>query len=323
MNSKLGKGVAAVCLVCCVTGALADPRPLQHLHLGGSFSHPPFQPTSLVLYHDMVYDDSSPDSHATSLDIYTADPVGTSSPVLVYVHGGGYAVGDKAWSKDLDPKPEYFTQTLGYVFISINYRLLPEGRYPVNVQDMANAIAWVHDNITDFGGDPEHIVIMGHSAGAGLVAQVATEQRFLINAGKHLSSLRGVIAIDGSSYDLTQSEEREAILIERYGRDWQQASPLAHVAPDEGIPPFLFLHVTGEVGPRTQSEWQSNVMATALRAAGVRADVVALSHVEHFGANERMGQPDDPTTLAVERFLRMLKPAADQSSAPGSARGSE
>ena len=312
---SISAAAVAVAGLVLASGGAADPRPLAHLHLGGAFSHAPFTPTSLVLYPDMVYDSTSPDSQATSLDIYAADPVATSSPVMVYVHGGGYAVGDKAWSKDLDPKPEYFTHTLGYIFISINYRLLPAGQYPVNVQDTANALAFIHDNIADFGGDPGRIVVMGHSAGAGLVARVATESRFLINAGKDLSILEGVIAIDGSSYDLAQAGERDSVLVERYGQNWQQASPLAHVAPDKNIPPFLLLHVTGEVGPRTQSEWQANVLATALRGVGVRADVVALNHVEHFGANERIGEPGDPTTTAVERFLQMLELGAERLSA--------
>jgi acetyl esterase/lipase len=301
-------GLTALMALGAALQASADIRPMRHVHLGGAFSHAPFTRTSLVLYPDIVYDENSGDTDATSLDLYTADPVSTNAPVVVYVHGGGFEVGDKAWSKDLDPKPEYFTNTLGHIFISINYRLLPEGRFPVNVQDVANALAWIHDNIADFGGAPGQIVLMGHSAGAHLVSQVATDGRYLANAGKDLTLLKGVIAIDGSSYDLAQSGQHESLLTTSYGPNWRDAAPIAHAAAGKGIPPFLLLHVTGSVGPRTNSDIQTNTMANALRQAGVRADVVALDDVEHFGANERIGEPGHASTAAVERFLSMFGP---------------
>ena len=310
-NNKPGMlGLTGLISLALAAQAWADIRPMRHVHLGGAFSHAPYTRTSLVLYPDVVYDETSGDTDATSLDLYAADPVGTNSPVLIYVHGGGFAVGDKAWSKDLDPKPEYFTNVLGHIFVSINYRLLPEGQFPVNAQDVANAVAWIHDNIADFGGDPGQLVLMGHSAGAHLVAQVAADDSYLRKAGKDLTILKGAIPIDGSSYDLAQSGEREQSLVAMYGPNWRDAAPIAHVAAGKNIPPHLLLHVTGAVGPRTNSDIQTNMMANALREAEVRADVVELDDVEHFGANERIGEPGHPSTVAVERFLRMLGPIA-------------
>jgi arylformamidase len=309
MNLKAWVSTLFVCAalnVAAVPPAVAHNHARAHVHVGGGLSHAPFTRTALVLYRDIVYDDSSPDRHATSLDVYTAEPAPRGAPVIVYVHGGGYAAGDKAWSKDLDPKPEYFTNQLGYVFVSINYRLLPAGRYPVNVQDTANALAWIHRHVGELGGDPERIVLMGHSAGAGLVAQVATDERFLRNAGKDLSLLKGAIPIDGSAFDLTRSTSRRGELVARYGDNWRRASPIAHVDRDKGIPPFLFLHVDDGSDGGGHSSEQANVLAVALRDAGVRADVVPLTHVEHFGANERIGEPGDVTTAAVERFLESL-----------------
>jgi acetyl esterase/lipase len=258
-----------------------------------------------VWYRDIVYDDSAEDDYLTSLDVYTPDPMEDGAPVMVFVHGGGYRVGDKASSKDLDPKPEYFTSKLGYVFVSTNYRLLPEGRYPTNVQDVANALAWVSDNIADFGGDPDRIFLMGHSAGAGLVAQVATDEAFLRNAGKDLDLLKGVIANEGG-YGVDTGEqdaERERSL---YGENWRQVVAVAKVAPRKKIPPFLLFHVTGGNTPVANSAQQAVGLGEALRKAGVRADVVGLDHVEHFGANERIGEPGDITTVSVERFLDSL-----------------
>ena len=280
----------------------ADERERPHFHVGGGLSHRPHTFTMQVWYRDIVYDDSAADDRFTSLDVYTPDPEPTGAPVMVFVHGGGYRVGDKASSKDLDPKPEYFTSKLGYIFVSTNYRLLPEGRYPTNVQDVANALAWVADHIEEFGGDPDRIFLMGHSAGAGLVAQVAIDETFLRNAGKELGLLKGVIANEGGYGVETESldVEREAAL---YGPNWRDAVAAAHVEPGKNIPPFMLFHVTGGDTPVPGSEQQALGLAKLLRGAGVETTVVPLGHVEHFGANERIGEPGDLTTVSVERFL--------------------
>lgn len=78
----------------------ADERDRPHFHVGGALSHRPHTFTMQVWYRDMVYDDSAADDRFTSLDVYTPDPEPTSAPVMVFVHGGGYRVGDKASSKE-------------------------------------------------------------------------------------------------------------------------------------------------------------------------------------------------------------------------------
>jgi len=280
----------------------ADPRPRSHVHVGGGLSHRPYAFTMQVWYRDIVYDDTSADNQYTSLDVYTADPVEPGSPVLVFVHGGGFRVGDKASSKDLDPKPEFFVSKLGYIFVSVNYRLLPEGQYPRNVQDVANALAWVSNNVAEFGGDPDKIFLMGHSAGAVLVAQVAIDETFLKNAGKDLGMLKGVIANEGN-YGVETSDETVQRMVSLFGDNWRDAVAVAHVASGKDIPPFMLFHVTGGETAVADTEPQAVGLAEALRGAGVRAEVVALDHVEHFGANERIGESGDITTVSVERFL--------------------
>ena len=117
-------------LLALTSPVLADPRERSHTHVGGALSHRPYAFTMQVWYRDIVYDATSADPNTTSLDVYTGHPqAAPNSPVMVFVHGGGFRVGDKASSKDLDPKPEYFVSKLGYVFVSINYRLLPEGKH--------------------------------------------------------------------------------------------------------------------------------------------------------------------------------------------------
>ena len=119
------------------------------------------------------------------LDVYALNDA-KRAPVMVYVHGGGWRRGDKS---AVGRKAQFFTG-LGWVLVSTNYRLLPEGKHPTNVQDVAQALAWVHDHVAEHGGDPERIFLMGHSAGAHLAALVATDERHLKAAGKTLALLR-------------------------------------------------------------------------------------------------------------------------------------
>jgi len=301
--------IPALALCLPLAGQAQDSKvaKLPHVHIGGALSYPPHTFTHQVWYRDIVYDKSAKDTQYTSLDVYVADPVEKGSPVMVWVHGGGLRMGDKASSKDLASKPEYFTSKLGYILVSVNYRLLPEGIYPTNVQDVADALAWVANNIADFGGDPNQIVLMGHSAGAQLVAQVATDETFLRKAGKDLSLLKGVVAIEGS-YGVLPPDPADASrhLAANYGPNWKNALAVGHVAAGKGIPPFLLLHVVGGSPTVADSEAQALGLAKALTAASVKVHVVSLDHVEHFGANERLGVPGDIITASLERFLGAL-----------------
>lgn len=147
-----------------------------------------------VVVRDVRYVDTPGDvASAHALDVYApADPGAGPTPVMVYIHGGGWKGGDKA---RVGSKAEYFTSR-GWAFVSVNYRLLPAGRHPANVDDVAAAIAWVHDHAAEHGIDPDAIFVMGHSAGAHLAALVATNPAPLRKAGKPLGVLKGAIAVD-------------------------------------------------------------------------------------------------------------------------------
>src|SRR5262249_28651835 len=100
-----------------------------------------------------------------TLDVY-APTEGKDHPVVVWIHGGGWQAGDK---KDVQKKPQALVDK-GFVLVSINYRLLPEVTIKQMAEDVAKAIRWVHDHAKDYGGDPDTLFVMGHSAGAQLAA---------------------------------------------------------------------------------------------------------------------------------------------------------
>ena len=131
------------------------------------------------------------------LDIYLPENK-KFSPVLVFIHGGGWRGGDK---KNHEKKGEFFTKR-GYVFISINYRLPPKAKHPLQIEDVASALNWIQENISQFKGKPDEIYILGHSAGAYLTALISTDEQHLNEHELGLDIIKGAMLIDSATYDL-------------------------------------------------------------------------------------------------------------------------
>ncbi|MHC4661021.1 MAG: alpha/beta hydrolase [Planctomycetota bacterium] len=235
------------------------------------------------------------------LDIYTIENA-SELPVMVNIHGGGWSIGDK---KRTHKKPEFF-QKEGFILVSINYRLSPKVVHPVHVQDVAEAVVWVHDNINKYGGDPDRIFVMGHSAGAHLAALVSTDDRRLKAMGKSLKIIKGAILLDGAGYDIPKIVELRGVLSNIYKtafgtdpEDLLDASPIIHVAAGKDIPPFLIIHA----GKRVLSEIQSKSLAEALKKAGSKAFVRAAPGKNHGSLNRDLGGKNDKPTKSVKEFL--------------------
>ncbi len=235
-----------------------------------------------------------------SLDIY-APKSGEKHPVVIFVHGGNYNSGDKRTS--VYDKPIAFTSN-GFVFVSIDYRLSPKVRYPAHVQDVAKSIAWVRQNVNRYGGNPNRLYLMGHSAGAQLAALVSTDGRFLAAEGLKLTCLSGVVLLDGGTYDLTSTarfSQKHDMLFAAFGKDphvWWQASPLNNISEGKGIPPFFILYKSG----RRDGWAQSQAFSNALRNAGVRT-VLKSFNKSHAALNEQIGGSQDIPTKEVLEFL--------------------
>lgn len=240
-----------------------------------------------------------------SLDVYAPESEGPH-PVIVFIHGGGWSQGDKGNASVGWRKADYFTKQ-GHVYVSINYRLVPEGVHPVNVQDVARAIAWVHDHSREYRGDPDRIFVMGHSAGAHLAALVCTDNRRLEAEGKDLSIIKGCVPLDTGAFDIPERMRNPGplgtMLRAAFGEDeegWEDASPTHHVAPGKHIPPMLIFHT----GWRMEVMQQSEGLAKALQAAEVPVLVVHAKDLDHAGINRAVGTKGSPYTDLVEAFFK-------------------
>jgi acetyl esterase/lipase len=249
------------------------------------------------------------------VDIYTPEhPAGKSLPVLVWIHGGGWQAGDKT---DVARKPKALTER-GFVFVSPNYRLLPEVAMEDLTGDVAKSIGWVHRNIAKYGGDPTRIFVGGHSAGAQVAALLCIDDRYLKKEGVSLSVIKGCVPVDGDTYDIPKiimtAEQRQALYggkmftyghRQKFGNDPEkhvELSAVTHVARNKGIPPFLILYFSGNPDTRAQAQRLESV----LQAAGISAKSYGKSDSNHSRLNDDLGNAEDPATRELYKFLDPL-----------------
>ncbi|MDR3617357.1 MAG: alpha/beta hydrolase [Candidatus Obscuribacterales bacterium] len=238
-----------------------------------------------------------PYGHETrqDLDIYTPVANKTTVPVLLFVHGGGWQIGNKtnghidkgvAWAEN------------GVAFVSINYRLAPEVTHPKQIEDVALAFAWVQKHASEFGGDPKRIFVMGHSAGAQLVDLLATNGKYLQEQGLKLADIKGVISLDTASLNLNErlaEDTGEARLVggmikSAFGTDpavLTDASPTLAIRPGISYPPFLMF--CGEKRVSCCAQHQSFSSALKKVDGTVTVQTVPLSHGD---ISKAAGQPD-------------------------------
>jgi arylformamidase len=252
------------------------------------------------VHRDLAYGD--PKNEHQTLDVY-APAEGKNHPIIFWIHGGGWTRGNKS---AVQRKPQAFVDR-GFVFVSTNYRFVPQVTVKEMTGDIAKAIHWVHDHAKDYGGDPSTIFVMGHSAGAHLAALVCTDDRYLKAEKLPLSIIKGCVPVDVSVYDIPKrlkdsGSPPPATFKKVFGEtaeSHRDLSPVTHVARGKDIPPFLILHVAARPETRIQSHW----LADKLKAAGVSAKVVAAGGKTHGTINADLGRPDDRPTQELFQFL--------------------
>jgi arylformamidase len=213
------------------------------------------------------------------LDVYSAigSPQGKACPVVVWVHGGGWRLGDKDNRSGINLCKSW--ANAGIVMVNLNYRLTPDVMHPAHVQDVAAGIAWVQKNIAKHGGDPEKIYLLGHSAGAHLVALVATNPEYL-KAHRLVpkTTLAGVMSIDTASYDLasTRTLAVRKMIRDAFG-DVQDtltsASPIQQAkANSDTCPPFILAVVK-----QRPEAWRESI---AFKDALLKSKLIVMSYPE-------------------------------------------
>ena len=244
-----------------------------------------------------------PVGNGLKVDIYAPDGAKPArfgrrgAPVVMYAHGGGWIKGSR---KKVYSQHRWLTEK-GYVFVSMDYRPVPQTDIDGQVRDVSTAINWVRKNIRQYGGNPRKIVIMGHSAGAHLVAMVAAKN----TAGK----LAGVIPNDVQAYDMVAYGVVRGGIGHPYDKafgsnidDWVRWSPATYAARNRGMPPHLILHSGSQRARRKQL---TRGYANLLRSRGTQASTFDGGAYTHGSIARTLGQ-NNSVTAAVERFLERV-----------------
>jgi acetyl esterase/lipase len=237
------------------------------------------------------------------LDLWLPPTAGTPPPLVVWVHGGGWRMGDR---RNTGTKPAW-TVAAGWAFASVEYRLSPQVRHPAHAEDVATAIAWLSAQAPQLGFDGRRIALLGHSAGAHLVAVVGTDAALRRRCGLPDGILKAVIGLDGAGYDIARTVAAAAPRAQRmysdaFGGDpagWPAASPALLVRNGQIYPPFLLPYVAH----RETSGAVAEDFATRLRAVGVEAMAMAVPDSSHALINRRFGGDGDAVTVAAHALL--------------------
>jgi arylformamidase len=227
-------------------------------------------------------------------------------PLVVFIHGGGWSIGDKAYGDAA--KATYFTGR-GYAYASLNYRLVPDATVEQQGADIAAGLAYLRANARTLGVDPDRIVIMGHSAGAHLAALVASDPAYLNAARVPMASVKGVILLDGAAYDVARQvadprNKLPSMYKAAFGTDPKRHVALSPTknAAGPNVADWLILPVAG----RADSNEQSQNLATALRRGGSRVIVTPITNSSHMKINKDLGVVGDFATAQVERFVTVV-----------------
>ena len=194
------------------------------------------------------------------LDLYIPRDA-RNAPVIFSIHGGALEIGDR--------REETFVgqrfAAAGYLTVVPSYRLSPQVSHPAHIQDVAAAFAWVTRNIRAHGGDPDRIIVIGHSAGAYLAMLLATDSRYLAAHNLSPGHITGLVPVSGFFW-----VDKPGVAPDRpqyvWGTDqkvWIESSPPRYLRAD--LPPVLLIDTDGDERWRQQ---QNTDMAAALRAAG-------------------------------------------------------
>jgi arylformamidase len=238
------------------------------------------------------------------MDVYLPTQGTRAAPVIFMVHGGGWRIGDKTHGRVVTNKVARWVPG-GVVLVSVNYRMVPAADPRAQAQDVARALAKAQSEAAGWGADPAQFVLMGHSAGAHLVALLTASPALAADAGAQ--PWRGTVALDSAAFDVPKiMESRHPRLYDQaFGSDpvfWRAASPL-HQLPDVivgGLPPLLAVCSSR----RSEACPQAQAFAAAAQRVGLRTQVMPQD-LSHGAINQDLGLAGSYTE-AVEAFMRDL-----------------
>jgi acetyl esterase/lipase len=219
-----------------------------------------------TLTSDLVYGESD----RNRLDVYRPRGARDPAPVVVFLYGGRWQSGSK---EDYRLLGDALTKR-GVAVVVPDYHLYPAAEFPDWVEDAALVVRWTLDNIRRFGGDPDRIILVGHSAGAHTAVLLALDEGYLERAGAS-NVIRGFVSLAGPVNTTWTDDDVQALMGPQAG--WPSTYPVNHIDGTE--PPILLLHGSGD---ETVSPENSVSLAARIRDRGGCARAVLYPSVGHI-----------------------------------------
>lgn len=246
----------------------------------------PAPPASVKITRDVSYGDDP----LQKLDIYQPNK-GRNLPIAIYVHGGGFVRGDKS---DYNNVVAYFAEH-GVVGVNANYRLAPKVTWPAESQDVGAVVAFVQKNAAQYGGDPKRIVIIGHSAGANLVASYVLDPSLHPKSGPGVT---GAVLISGPAYRAASLSKADQIYFGEDAGQFEKRVPGTYLK-DSKTP---LLIVTAELDPISLAPESYDLAARACVRDGQCPRFLFLKGHNHISEVVSVGSKDDQLAKALLDF---------------------
>lgn len=226
--------------------------------------------TSLKITHPVKYvkDIAYGKKPWQTLNIYPQKN-STSAPVVIFIYGGG-------WHKGSKEQHHFVADALvrkGYLVVIPDYVKYPQGQFPTFIEDIAGAIAWVKNNISDYGGNPDQLFLAGHSAGAHTGALLITDNHYLREAGADVDDIKAFVGLAGP-YNFTPQKPQYIKTFGRENFDKMKANPFV----DGSEPPVMLIHSQGD---NTVGRFNMDTFYNQLFAAGVPVEKRLYQDIGH------------------------------------------
>lgn len=211
-------------------------------------------------------------SHGQMLDIWAPEAAGGAArPVVIFWYGGGWAKGDRT-------SYAFAGRALaraGFLVVIPDYRKVPQVHFPAFLDDGAEAVAWVEDNIAQFGGDPRRLAFMGHSAGAYEAVMLALDSKRLVAAGADPANVKAAVGLSGPYDFYPFTSDRAINAMSQWPRP-EETQPITFARAD--APPLLLVTSDGDETVRPKN---ANNLGAKLRALGAPVEVKNYGPLDH------------------------------------------
>jgi acetyl esterase/lipase len=257
------------------------------------------------------------------LDVYVPRTGAERAPVLLQVHGGAWVMSQKR--HQALPLMLQLARA-GWVCVSANYRLSPKATWPDHLVDLKRALAWIRENIADYGGDPDTVVVTGGSAGghlSSMMALTANDPIYQPGFEEVDTSLTAAVPFYGvydfsNEYGLHLHDGLTGFLEnlvmkssrESHPEDWKRASPMHNISAD--APPFFVIHGTHDsLTPVEEARHFVDLLRKTSRQPVCFAEIPGAQHAFETFYSLRT----EHVVRGVERFLAWVV-ARDAAQAP-------